>query len=203
MFLLGSPAQPPCLTSFPEPRCRQSPRECQVGWRCWQLLSGTPAHLGFLSPSEGLALLRRCFVRRSGCLRSQKALGRFQSLFHANIYSCNCAGRMKTNPSSPIPLPPVFLSPQSPDEDRVQGHKAKSISPPPGPPLAQKIPTPTCAQVGEAGGNSGLPSSTELGESQEVLSGSRVESMKWMKFRQRILCMPFPDQSFLLSEISS
>lgn len=83
--------------------------------------------LGFLSPSEALALFGRCFVDSSGCLRSQKALGLFLSLFHANIYSCNCAGGMKTNPSPHHPLPPVFPSPQSSDVDRVQGHKAKSI----------------------------------------------------------------------------
>lgn len=86
-------------------------------------LSGTPAHLGFLSPSEGLASFGRCFVETSGCLHSPKALGLFLSLFHADIYSCSCAGGMKTNPSSPHPLPPVFPSPQSPDVDRVQGHK--------------------------------------------------------------------------------
>lgn len=156
-------------------------------------MSGTPAHLGFLSPSEGLASFGRCFVETSGCLHSPKALGLFLSLFHADIYSCSCAGGMKTNPSSPHPLPPVFPSPQSPDVDRVQGHKAKPISPPSGHPLPHKIPTPTCAQVGES---SGLQSSSELSESRQVLPGSRVESMKWMKFRQRILCMPFPDQSF-------
>lgn len=167
-------------------------------------MSGTPAHLGFLSPSEGLALFGRCFVRRSGCLHSQKALGLFLSLFHADIYSCNCAGRMKTNPSSPHALPPVFPSPLSPDVGRVQGHKAKSISPPPGSPE-----NPSLYLCSGGGGWRGLRSaellcgSTELSESRGVLSGSRVESMKWMKFGQRILCMPFPDQSSLLSEISS
>lgn len=137
LLLFRSTAQPPCLTSFPvaAQACLLMQADPTVNARYG---GGSSCFYLRHQPTWASSRLVRAWpclssVLLSVCLYSQNALGFFLSLFHADIYSCNCAGRMKIKQCLP-PLSPSVAScfpfPQGPVADRVQKHKAKSISSP-------------------------------------------------------------------------